>query len=176
MVSEQDLKNAALRAEIAERQQAEYNRVLLWSVSVFGQGWKPSHRHFLLDKDEEDRARREGDRPQPAATVYTVKNEQGEARHFRIVEGRAVACDTWEAGFGSMLLEPHPTRRIDVWGRMVAPHRYSCCWAPIECYRPLTAEQLAALRVSREAKKAERERQQWIKDNPLLALIEPPEG
>jgi hypothetical protein len=39
---------------------------------------------------------------------------------------------------------------------MVAPHRYSFCWAPIETYHPRSAEELAALRVSKE-KKTERE-------------------
>lgn len=45
---------------------------------------------------------------------------------------------------------------IEVRGERVRPHRYSLCWAPYELYRPKSAEELAALRASREQKKAER--------------------
>jgi hypothetical protein len=62
--------------------------------------------------------------------------------------------------------------RIEVRGEMVAPHRFSLCWAPIETYRPMTAEQLAALRESREKKKAAREEKKWAAENPLLAWAE----
>jgi hypothetical protein len=33
--------------------------------------------------------------------------------------------------------------RIEARGQLVAPHRYSLCWAPIEQYSPRIAEELA---------------------------------
>jgi hypothetical protein len=77
-------------------------------------------------------------------------------------------CAGYEESFGEMLLERHPTMRIEVRGEKVPPHRFSLCFAPDELYVPKTAEQLASLRVSREKKKAERELQQWQEDNPLF--------
>jgi hypothetical protein len=79
-----------LRA-IAERQQAEYDRVYLWALGKFGPGWLPSGRHFLLDKAEEDRYRRTGEPPIVLATVDTVRREGGAKRHF-IVEGRKASA------------------------------------------------------------------------------------
>lgn len=50
-------------------------------------GWqRPSHRHFLLDKDEEERSRRTAERARPAATVYSVKNAAGDRHHFTVTE------------------------------------------------------------------------------------------
>jgi hypothetical protein len=77
-----DLENAARRQAIAERQQAEYNQVLLWALGTFGPGWLPSCRHFLVDHAEEARVRYTNKRPQIAATVYTVKRDDGCKRHF----------------------------------------------------------------------------------------------
>jgi hypothetical protein len=71
-----------------------------------------------------------------------------------------------EAGFGEKLLAPHPTQRIEVRGQLVAPHWYSLCFAPYELYRPMSAERLAALRQTREAKKDEK----WAAEHPLFAL------
>jgi hypothetical protein len=79
----QDHRNAACRAEIAERFAEQYNEVLRWSLGAFGPGWLPSHRHFLLTKEEEERARATGDRPIASATVYTVRHEStGQRRHW----------------------------------------------------------------------------------------------
>jgi hypothetical protein len=68
-----------------------------------------------------------------------------------------------------MLLEPHETAGFMHNGVFCRTHKFSLCWAPFDLYHPKTAEQLAELRVSREQKKAERELQRWIDDNPLLA-------
>jgi len=54
----------------------------------------------------------------------------------------------------------------------VHPHGYSLCWAPFEVYVPITAEQLAALRASRERGKGQREEQKFQAENPLLAWTE----
>ena len=67
------------------------------------------------------------------------------------------------------MLEPHPTRTIEVRGETVHPHRYSLTWAGYELYEPKTAEELAKLRHSREQKREERADRKWEEENPLLA-------
>jgi hypothetical protein len=171
--TELDFENARIRGAIAARQQAEYDEALAWALEAFGPGWLPSHKHVLLDKAEEDRCRYTCERPHAAATVITAKNDAVDRRHFSVTEdGQVVEHVSMEAGFGAMLLEPHPTQRIEVRGQLVAPHRYSLCWSAFELYRPKTAEELAALRETRERRKQQREGARWAQDNPLLALIE----
>src|SRR2546428_820672 len=70
-----DRENVRIRREIAERMEAEYVEVLKLALGAFGPGWEPSHRHFLLDKDDEERVRYTEERPKAVATVYTVKSE-----------------------------------------------------------------------------------------------------
>jgi hypothetical protein len=171
--TEQDRRNAAGREAISARQAEAYGRVLALAWELFGEGWLPSGRHYLLSKDEEDKARKTGERAIPAADVYTVRHEKtGEKRHFVVRDGKPVQVASYEDGFGPMLLEPDPVRTIEVRGQKAHPHRYSLCWAPFELYTPKTAEQLAALRVSRERRKAEREERKWQEENPLLAFAE----
>jgi hypothetical protein len=168
-----DRENARLRRQIAARQAEEYDQVQAWAEAAFGPGWQPSHRHYLVSIDEEERVRYTGKRPQAAAMVYTVKNNIGEARHFTVsADGKAIECDSYQAGFGPMLWEPHPTRGFTHHGIFCHYHRYSLNWAPYEKYQPKTAEELAALRASRERKKAEREEKKWATDHPLLAWSE----
>jgi hypothetical protein len=167
--TDQDRENARMRQEIAERMEAEYAECLALAIRAFGPGWLPSHRHFLVDKDEEEWHRRTGEKVRPAATVYTVKNAAGEQRHFTAHGGNVVPCEGYEAGFGAMLLEPHPTHGFEHQGRFVHVHRYSLCWAPYELYHPKSAEQLAALRESRERKKEERLDARFAEENPLFA-------
>jgi hypothetical protein len=170
--TDRDLHNARIRQVIAERQYREYDRVLLWATEKFGPGWLPSARHFLLDKEEEDRCRRTGERPVSASTVFTVSNGEGQKRHFTAKDGLVTEYSGYEEAFGPMLLESHPTMTIEVRGAKVHPLRYSLCWAPIETYQPRSAEQLASTRVRRERNKAEREQQKYEREYPLFAEIE----
>jgi hypothetical protein len=164
--SAQDIENARLRAEIAARFKAEYDQCAAWAEQLFGPGYEPSHRHFLVDKQDEDRCRHTGERPTPAATVFTVRHiETGERRHFMLPDGKPVEVSSYQEGFGSLLLEPHPTMRIEVRGQMVAPHRYSLCWSSIETYKPRSAEALAAARERREERNIERQ----ADENPLFS-------
>ena len=64
----------------------------------------------------------------PAATCYSVTNGVSK-RHFIVRDGKPIEVADYKQAFGSMLDEPHPTMRIEVKGRMVAPGRYSLCWA-----------------------------------------------
>lgn len=168
--TDQDYENERLRKAIAERMEAEYVECLTWALKAFGPGWLPACRHFLLDKDEEDACRRSGARPRAAATVYTVKNGKGERRHFTVGEGgQVVEHASYQEAFGDRLLELHPTQTIEVRGEKVHPHRYSLCWAPVELYRPMTAESLAKLRATRERKRQEKLNREWEAANPLFA-------
>jgi hypothetical protein len=167
-----DHENARRREAIAARQALEYRQVLAWAQAAFGEGWLPSHRQFLVANEAEDQARNTGERPLAAATVYAVKNAAGDRRHFVVRDGRPVEVADYQEGFGDLLLEPDPVRTIEVRGEQVHPHRYSLCWAPVELYEPKTAEQLAALRASRERGKAARAAKRWAEENPLLAWAE----
>src|SRR5262245_23954043 len=79
------------------------------------------------DKDEEERARRCGSRPTPAATVYTVKNDAGEQRHFTVEDDQVIGHASYQAAFGPMLFELHPTLGFEHRGGFCRYHRYSLC-------------------------------------------------
>jgi hypothetical protein len=107
-------------------------------------------------------------KPVPAATVYGVKNEGGRRRYFNVAEGVVTEHASMEAAFGPMLNEPHPTLTFEHNGKTYPAHHYSLCWGALERYEPMTAQELAALRVSRERKKAEREEAAWHEQAPLF--------
>lgn len=119
----QDLDNARLRREIAERFRAEYTLAAALAASAFGPGWAPVGTHALVDHDEADAARRENRRARPAAVVYTAEKD-GTRRHFVTEGGQAREVASYEAGFGPMLTEPHPTRTFVVKGVTRHVHRY----------------------------------------------------
>jgi hypothetical protein len=56
---------------------------------------------------------------------------------------------------GELLQEKHPTYGFEREGEWVAFDRWSVCRSALELYQPRSAEELAALRVSRERGKAE---------------------
>jgi hypothetical protein len=123
--TEQDRENARVRREIAERQQAEYDACLALALGAFRPGWLPSHRHLLVAKEGEERSRRGGGSPRATATVHTVRNAAGEARHFTAdADGTVVRHESYEDAFGAMLLEPHPARASQA-GRREAGRRVS---------------------------------------------------
>ena len=98
--TEQDRENAHVRAEIAERQAEAYRQVLAWASAAFGAGWRPSHRHFLVTKEEEDAsatpaaAHRLGDGHTPCGA------ETGQARHFTVEDGRVSSTRRWRPPSG----------------------------------------------------------------------------
>lgn len=168
----QDLDNAASRAAISQRQNEAWGRVNAWALGAFGQGWEPVGRHYLVDKAEEDAARREDRSPEVAMAVYCVQNDAGRRRYFTVDDGRVNEHLGYQEAFGPRLTELHPTLTFEHRKKALPAHRYSLCWGAIERYDPLTAEQLAALRASRERAKAEREEAAFQRDNPLLAWAE----
>jgi hypothetical protein len=167
--TEQDLENARVLREIADRQQAEYDEAALLALGALGPGWTPWMKLVLVDADH----RRSGNTT-PVATAYQVC--RGEKRLSenslylrRMPDGAVKKAESYEPLFGELLTENHPTYTMEVRGERVAVDRYELWWAALECYRPRSAEELAALRVSREQKKIEREEKKWAEENPLLA-------
>lgn len=144
-----DHANYAVRKAIAERQAAEYSRVQAFALSLFGPGYEPAGRHFLVTHEEEDRVRREGGKLTPVATVYTVRKGP-EKRHFTVTDGVAKEVSGYEEAFGPLLLEPDPVRGFMHKGQFVHVHKHSLCWAPFELYEPRTAQELADARRRRE--------------------------
>ena len=85
-------------------------------------------------------SRRTGERAIPAATVYSVKNDLGDKRHFTVSEdGKVAKVSGYEQGFDSMLLEPNPARAFEHRGKVCHPYRYSLCWAPFDLYNSRSA-------------------------------------
>lgn len=146
-----DRENARRRQAIADHFRHQFLEALALAEQVLGPGWDPTGYHYLVEKDAEDVARRTNTKPVPAATVISCRNAAGENRHFRVET--MTECDTPEAGFGDMLMEPHPTKGFEHRGQWCRIHRYSLCWGWFEPnYRPQSADQLAAARDKREAK------------------------
>jgi hypothetical protein len=146
----QERENARRRQEIADHFRHQYLEALTLAEQVLGTGWEPTGFHTLVEKDEEDRARRTNTKPVPSAKVITAAKD-GAKRHFRFET--MIECESPEAGFGEMLMEPHPTKGFEHQGEWCRIHRYSLCWGWFEAdYRPASAEKLAAAREKREEK------------------------
>ncbi len=114
---------------------------------------------------------------EPVATAYKVyrgaKRLTENAVYIRrLPDGQIRTSPSYEPLFGELLKEPHPTSTVEAQGRPVPCPRYSLCWSALQRYAPRSAEQLAALRISRERKKVERAQEQWAADHPLLAWAE----
>src|SRR5262249_1932679 len=103
--------------------------------------------------------------------VYRGEERLSEKSVFlrRMPNGSIQKADSYEALFGNLLHEKHPTRTVKVRGQPVAVGRGELVWGSLETYHPRSAEQLASVRVSGERGKKERELQKWMDDNPLLA-------
>jgi len=170
--TERDRENAAIRQAIADRQAAEFAEAQALADATLGPGWHPWMRLTPIDSDHH----RTGN-TQAIATAYRVhRGEQrlSENSTFlsRMPDGQVMRADNYEALFGDLLHEPHPTRRFEVKGKTVAAPRWTLCWSALERYEPKSAEELAALRVARERGKAERQERKWREENPLLAWAE----
>jgi hypothetical protein len=161
-----------MRQAIAERQQAEYEEVQALALTALGPGWTPWMKLSLIDSD-----RGQGRGSPAVATAFKVYC--GEARLTensvylrRMPDGQVLQADRYEPLFGDLLHEPHPTRRLEVKGQLVAAPRWTVCWSALERYQPRTAEQLAALRQTRQRKAAAREERKFAEENPLLYWAE----
>jgi|SRR5579884_979331 len=170
--TERDRENARIRQEIAARQAEEYAEAERLALEALGTGWTPWMKLVLLNSDYHHTGNTE-----PVATAYKVY--RGEKRLTenalyirRLPDGKIRTSPSYEPLFGELLQEPHPTSTMEVQGRQVPCPRYSLCWSALQRYAPRSAEQLAALRASREYKKAEQAEKKWAQENPLLAWAE----
>lgn len=163
--TEQDIKNAALRQEIAEQFRERFEEARRLIEPVLGEGWSPTGRHYLVDHDEEERARSVGGPGTPAATVITAEKDGGR-RYVLVIGGQLRECASYQDGFGAMLTEPDPVRGFrDKDGALHHVHKYSLYWGGYETgYTPKTAVQLAEARGKREEKAEEKWQQDVEKD------------
>jgi len=91
----------------------------------------------------------------------------------RTPAARVRHADSYEPLVGELLHEKHPSREFTHQDQWVAYPRWTLCWSALELYEPKSAEQLAALRISRERGKTEREEKKWAEQNPLLVWAGP---
>jgi hypothetical protein len=182
--TDDDIARAELRAGIAERFRNQFREAKALVESVLGEGWNPTGRHYLVDHDEEERARNTGGPGTPAATVITAE-KAGARRHVLVIGDQVRECSSYQDGFGAMLTEPDPVRTFEHKGEKIHVHRFSLYWAGYETgYAPRTADQLAAARDRREEKaeskwQAEVEKEaaaslfpEWVKEQAVEARKE----
>jgi hypothetical protein len=169
--TELDRANAANRADIAARQNAEWMEAYLLGLLHLGPGWQPWMKLTVCDSD----FRNTGDRT-PRATVFKLykgelKLTENSLFVRRMDDGLVQHAKNYEELL-PMLPEAHTTKTLEIKGQNVPAPRWVVHWSALEKYTPRTAEELASLRVSRERGKAERAEAKWQEENPLLVYLE----
>ncbi len=167
--TDQDIDNARARQQIAARQAEEYAEAEHVALEALGPGWTPWMKLSLIDSDH----RRTGN-TEPVATAYKVyRGDERLTEHSaylrRMPDGQVLHAASYEPLFGELIHEKHPTRTVEVRGQPVPVGRYELCWSALELYEPKSAEELAALRVTRERNAEKRAVAQAIGANPLFA-------
>ncbi len=168
--TEQDKENAALREAIAARQNAEFEKAQALADRTLGPGYTPWMRLDLIPSDHHQTAD-----TTPVATAYKVCKgdlKLSEKSFFlrEMPGGLVQVAESYEPLFGDLLDDPHPTRKLELLrGEVVAAPRWTLVWRALELYHPKDAEQLAALRVSREAGKTRRADAKFAEKSPLLS-------
>jgi len=103
--------NAAVRADIAARFQADSEQCLAWAESLFGQGWTPAYCHYLVHRREPGRVaqgdcspraptdRRNSQVPGEPLRPYALFFDPGRTAHTRPLRrvGMAPAMSTAKA-------------------------------------------------------------------------------
>lgn len=178
----QDIDNAQRRAAVAARQNQEYDEALALAEAAVGKGFRPWMRLSLLESDYH----RTGDTTPVAVAFKVYRGEERLTENSvfirRFPDGTMRHAANYEELFPE-LRELHPTRRLEVKGKLVPAPRWSLCWSSLERYEPKAAQALATLRASRERKRDEREERRFEEENPLLVQagirrrdLEPDEG
>jgi len=168
--TEGDHRNARIRQEIADRQNAGYCEARQLARETLGGGWKPWMRLDLIPSDHHQTGE-----TTPVASAFKVHH--GELRlseHSKFIrkmpDGTVRVADNYDELFGELLREPHPTRTLELLhGKIVPAPRWTLVWSAMELYQPKDADTLAKLRASREAGKKRRKQEQFAADNPLLS-------
>lgn len=175
--TDQDRRNAEMRQQVAAKQNAAYDEAQDLADATLGPGYSPWMKLSLLDSGYH-----QGGSHEPVAVAFKVyrgelKLSDNSVYLRELPDGTVKQADNYEELFGDLLKEAHPTRTLTLLGGQVVPApRYSVTWSALERYEPRNAAQLAALRESRERKKAEREQQAYVREYPLFALIDEKEG
>jgi hypothetical protein len=169
--TEQDIRNAAYRADVAAKAAAEYAEAANLALATLGPGWTPWMKLVLLDSDH-----RHTGCTEPVVTafkVYRGKQRLSENSVYlrKLPDGMVKRANSYEELFGDLLHEPHPTKRLEIRGELVPAPRWTLCWSSLEIYEPKTAPELATLRESREKRKAERDERKWAEKEPLWAPL-----
>jgi hypothetical protein len=164
----QDIENAKNRQEIASRQNAEYREVERLALATLGPGFRPWMKLVLLPSDYHQTGN-----TTPHAVAFKVykgehKLTENSVYLRKFPDGTVRQAASYEELFPE-LHEPHPTRTLEVKGKLVPAPRWSLCWSALELYEPKSAEALAALRTSRERSRAKRADEAFERENPLLA-------
>jgi hypothetical protein len=164
----QDTANAAYRGAVSSRQNSEYADVMRMALGALGPGFKPWMKISIVDSD----FRWMGD-DTPRAVVYKLYSgderlSENAVYIRRIEDGTVKKAYGYQSLIEELLDEPHPTKTVEYRGRKVPVARYELHWSALEQYHPRDADQLAALRVSREQKKAEREEANHRAENLLF--------
>src|ERR1700677_3054965 len=110
--TDQEVQNAALRREVAQRQQATWNECLRLAEAALGPGWEPWMKLVLMDSDH----RRSGDET-PIVVAYKVRKGKGESSQIRYIRqgtDGVMSSENYEEVFGPLLTELHPTKTIEV--------------------------------------------------------------
>jgi hypothetical protein len=123
---------------------------------------------------ESDYHKHRGRPPVTGPTVYKVyRGEEKLTENSRYLledaSGHVRHAAGYEALFGDLLRERHPSYGFERDGVWVAYDRWTVCWSALELYAPKSAEALAALRDTRERNKEERLDARWAEENPLFA-------
>jgi hypothetical protein len=164
----QDIENAKTRQEIAERQNTEYREAERLAVATLGPGFRPWMKLVLLPSDYHQTGN-----TTPHAVAFKVykgehKLTENSVYLRKFPDGTVRKAASYEELFPE-LHEQHPTRKLEVKGKIVPAPRYSLCWSALELYAPKTAEELAALRANREQNREARADTRFAAENPLLA-------
>jgi hypothetical protein len=174
--TDKDRENFARRRVIATRQQAQLDQAARLARTL-GVGWVPSMKLSLFLAGDCNKPTGPDDpAPVPVTVAYRVGRwVMGEhlVRFVReLPDGQVLASERYDDVFQGMLEEKDPERRMEIRGQKVPCKRFQLYWSSLDVMEPRTAEELAALRASREQGKARRAEKKWAADNPLLAWAE----
>jgi hypothetical protein len=150
----QDIRNAAARQAIADRQSEAYHEAGRLALATLGPGWTPWMKLALIDSDHH----RTGN-VEPAVVAYKVYQGQKRVTENsvflrRMPDGSVKKAASFELLFGDMLNQLHLTRKLELLhGQVVPAPRWTLCWSALELYNPRSAEELSKARVLTSARK-----------------------
>src|SRR5437868_5136769 len=129
----QDVENAQRRAAIAARQNREYDEALGLAETALGKGFRPWMKLSLLHSDYH----RTGDTTPVAVAFKVYRGEERLTENAVFIrtfaDGTVRQAVSYEELFPE-LHEPHPTRCLEIGGKLVPAPRWSLTWSSLERY------------------------------------------